>query len=51
MATLKYDLDLVLQILSHVLPTLIYTIEYGTYYFNAEKVSYTSFVFYFARDL
>jgi hypothetical protein len=40
MATSKCDLDLVLQILSHVLPTLIYTIEYGAYYFNAEKVSY-----------
>ncbi|XP_019889419.2 uncharacterized protein LOC105286048 [Ooceraea biroi] len=38
LVTSKRDLDLVLKVLSHVLPVLIYTMNYNAYYFNAKKV-------------
>lgn len=37
--TSKYDINLILKVLSHLLPTLVYIVKYNTYYINAEKVS------------
>ncbi|XP_070159832.1 uncharacterized protein [Polyergus mexicanus] len=36
--TSECNMDLVLNVLSHILPTFIYTVKYYAYYFNAEKI-------------
>lgn len=37
--TIKYDMELILTLFSHLMPVLIYTTEYIAYYINAKEVS------------